>query len=44
MLMLRGVSQTIADGGTLSFGVSSFRSLANSGAFLHDGRALCRIP
>jgi ribose transport system permease protein len=33
MLLIRGVSQTIAEGGTLSFGASKFRSLANGGLF-----------
>jgi ribose transport system permease protein len=31
MLLLRGVSQTIVKGGTLSFGRSAFREFANSG-------------
>jgi ribose transport system permease protein len=33
MLLIRGVSQTIAEGGTLSFGTSAFRRLANAGLF-----------
>jgi ribose transport system permease protein len=33
MLLIRGISQTIAEGGTLSFGASAFRKLANSGLF-----------
>jgi ribose transport system permease protein len=31
MLLLRGVSQTVCDGGTISFGDSHFRDLADSG-------------
>jgi ribose transport system permease protein len=40
MLLLRGVSQTICQGGTLSFGGSPLLSLANGGFFELDGDPL----
>jgi ribose transport system permease protein len=42
MLLLRGVSQTICHGGTISFGASRFRDLADSG-FFQVGNA-CLLP
>ncbi len=45
MLMLRGVSQTIVKGGTLSFGAdSNFPDLADSGLFMHHGDPLLPYP
>ncbi|HZL20702.1 MAG TPA: ABC transporter permease [Polyangia bacterium] len=44
MLVIRGVSQTIVQGGTLSLGTSSLLRLANGGLFLRDGDALLPYP
>jgi ribose transport system permease protein len=44
MLLLRGVSQTIVEGGTLSFGGSSLLRLANGGVFDIDGEPLLPYP
>jgi ribose transport system permease protein len=44
MLLLRGVSQTIVEGGTLSFGGSSLLRLANGGVFTVDGEPLLPYP
>jgi ribose transport system permease protein len=42
MLLLRGVSQTVCDGGTISFGDSHFRDLADSGIEL--GSLMIQYP
>ncbi len=44
MLFLRGVSQTIAGGGTLSLGGSELLKLANGGLFEHNGEPLIPYP
>jgi ribose transport system permease protein len=44
MLLIRGVSQTIVQGGTLSLGTSPLLGLANGGLFLHDGDPLLPYP
>ncbi|MEO8178619.1 MAG: ABC transporter permease [Deltaproteobacteria bacterium] len=44
MLLLRGVSQTIVEGGTLSFGSSPLLSLANGGFFELGGDPLIPYP
>jgi ribose transport system permease protein len=44
MLLIRGVSQTIAGGGTLGFGDSTFPSLADGGIFYHHGNPLISYP
>ncbi len=44
MLLLRGVSQTIVEGGTLSFGSSGFANLADSGLFMSHGDPLLPYP
>jgi ribose transport system permease protein len=44
MLLLRGVSQTIVQGGTLSFGESNFPSLSDNGFFMFHGTALVSYP
>src|SRR5438067_4228488 len=45
MLMLRGVSQTIVHGGTLSFGENSgFAKVADGGMFLFNGDPLVPYP
>jgi ribose transport system permease protein len=45
MLLLRGVSQTIVEGGTLSFGEeSAFPKLSDSGLFLYHGDPLISYP
>jgi ribose transport system permease protein len=44
MLIIRGVSQTIVQGGTLSLGTSSLLHLANGGLFMHDGDPLLPYP
>jgi ribose transport system permease protein len=44
MLLVRGVSQTIAQGGTLGFGDSPFRNLADTGLFTVHGDALFPYP
>jgi ribose transport system permease protein len=45
MLLLRGVSQTIVKGGTLSFGAdSSFTSLSDSGLFKYHGDPMLPYP
>jgi ribose transport system permease protein len=45
MLLLRGVSQTIVEGGTLSFGENSpFPKLSDSGLFLYHGDPLLPYP
>jgi ribose transport system permease protein len=44
MLVIRGVSQTIVQGGTLSLGTSPLLRLANGGLFLLDGDPLLPYP
>jgi ribose transport system permease protein len=44
MLLLRGVSQTIVQGGTLSFGESGFTDLSDSGLFMYHGDPLISYP
>jgi ribose transport system permease protein len=44
MLLLRGVSQTVVQGGTLSLGGSSLLGLANGGLFSVHGDALLPYP
>ena len=44
MLMVRGVSQTIVEGGTLGFGASPFRNLADTGWFHYHGDAMLPYP
>lgn len=44
MLLLRGVSQTIVQGGTLSFGSSTFPQLANSGLFTYHHKPVLIFP
>jgi ribose transport system permease protein len=45
MLLLRGVSQTIVKGGTLSFGAdTAFPDLSDSGLFLHNGDPMISYP
>jgi ribose transport system permease protein len=44
MLLIRGLSQTVVQGGTLSMGTSSLLKLANDGLFLHDGDPLVPYP
>src|SRR3954463_1487222 len=44
MLLIRGVSQTIVEGGTLSFGESHFRNFADSGIFEFHGDPLLPYP
>jgi ribose transport system permease protein len=44
MLLVRGVSQTIVKGGTLGFGDSPFRNLADTGLFQVHGDALLPYP
>ncbi len=44
MLLIRGVSQTIAEGGTLSFGNLPFRNLADNGILLFHGEPLITYP
>ena len=44
MLLIRGVSQTIVQGGTLSLGTSSLLKLANEGLFMHGGDPLLPYP
>ncbi|WP_437302289.1 ABC transporter permease [Sorangium sp. So ce388] len=44
MLLIRGVSQTVAEGGTLSFGSSPFLRLANDGLLHYRGNALIPYP
>jgi ribose transport system permease protein len=44
MLLLRGISQTIVQGGTLSFGESSFTDLSDNGLFLYHGDPLLSYP
>jgi ribose transport system permease protein len=44
MLVIRGVSQTIVQGGTLSLGTSSLLKLANLGLFMHGGDPLIPYP
>ncbi len=45
MLLLRGVSQTIVKGGTLSFGAdTSFGDLSDSGLFMHNGDPMLPYP
>jgi ribose transport system permease protein len=44
MLLLRGVSQTIVEGGTLSFGDSAFRDFADTGLLTIKGDALLPYP
>ena len=40
MLLIRGVSQTVVQGGTLSLGTSPLLGLANGGLFMHGGDPL----
>ena len=44
MLLIRGVSQTIVQGGTLSLGDSPLLRLANGGLFQHGGDPLVPYP
>ncbi len=44
MLLIRGVSQTIVQGGTLSLGTSPLLKLANGGLFMHGGDPLLPYP
>lgn len=44
MLLIRGVSQTIAGGGTLGFGDSTFPQLADGGIFYYHGNPLVSYP
>ena len=45
MLLLRGISQTIVKGGTLSFGPdTAFTDLSDSGLFLHHGDPMLPYP
>jgi ribose transport system permease protein len=44
MLLIRGVSQTIVEGGTLSLGTSPLLRLANGGLFMHNGDPLLPYP
>ena len=44
MLLLRGVSQTIVQGGTLSFGSSGFTDLSDGGLFKYHGDPLVSYP
>lgn len=44
MLLVRGVSQTVAQGGTLSFGDLPFRNLADNGIFSLHGEPLITYP
>ena len=44
MLLIRGVSQTIVQGGTLSMGTSPLLKLANDGLFMRDGDPLVPYP
>jgi ribose transport system permease protein len=44
MLLFRGVSQTIAEGGTLSLGGSPLLDLANEGILPYDGEPLLPYP
>ena len=44
MLLIRGVSQTIVEGGTLSLGSSPLLRLANGGLFMHNGDPLLPYP
>ncbi|MFZ5897241.1 MAG: ABC transporter permease [Myxococcota bacterium] len=44
MLLLRGVSQTIVEGGTLSLSGSKLLDLANGGLWLHHGDPLIPYP
>src|SRR5882757_8158521 len=44
MLLIRGISQTIVEGGTLSFGGSPLLGLANGGLLLHGGDPLIPYP
>jgi ribose transport system permease protein len=44
MLLIRGVSQTIVEGGTLSLGTSPLLRMANGGLFLHGGDPLVPYP
>ena len=40
MLFIRGISQTVVQGGTLSLGTSPLLGLANGGLFMHGGDPL----
>src|SRR6185295_9954617 len=44
MLLIRGVSQTVVQGGTLSMGNSSLLGLANNGLFMINGDPLIPYP
>ena len=44
MLLIRGVSQTLVQGGTLSLGTSPLLKLANEGLFMHGGDPLLPYP
>ena len=44
MLLVRGISQTICEGGTLSLGTSPLLRLANDGLLMHDGDPLIPYP
>ncbi|HVZ86638.1 MAG TPA: ABC transporter permease [Polyangia bacterium] len=44
MLVIRGISQTIVQGGTLSLGTSPLLGLADGGLFMHGGDPLVPYP
>jgi ribose transport system permease protein len=44
MLFIRGISQTVVQGGTLSLGTSPLLKLANEGLFMHGGDPLLPYP
>jgi ribose transport system permease protein len=44
MLLIRGISQTIVQGGTISFGSSTFTELSDNGLFMYHGEALLSYP
>ncbi len=44
MLFIRGISQTVVQGGTLSLGTSPLLGLANGGLFMHGGDPLVPWP
>jgi ribose transport system permease protein len=44
MLLIRGISQTIVEGGTLSLGTSPLLKLANGGFLMHHGDPLISYP
>jgi ribose transport system permease protein len=44
MLLIRGISQTVVEGGTLSISGSSFSGLADNGLFIYHGDPLMTYP